>query len=316
MTAQLVGLKGTHWGQTLPLGPETTLGRDPANALAFPDDSSVSRRHARIAAGSSGFAIEDVGSSNGTFVNGVRISVTTILNSGDEVALGGQSFRFEMAAPSAPSPPAVPRRPEVSRGEQTPGYARRQEVPSIPDLSGCAAPRLDLPDLSGCLRFLMLMLIALVILLVIGGLLALLSAGFGMLGGTGRAGGGTGASSGGRPPQSGVQDGSRQSGEGIRVISVRIAPVWDSAAKKSIQRVLVTWENGAKKPVQRIWANVRVLDASGVLVGESRKMEIYSGPPVQPEGRHSDLPTGDDGFPVPGADPAATTVEIDPTAYE
>lgn len=315
---QLVGLRGTHWGQTLPLGTEITLGRDAANQVSFPQDSSVSRHHARIFGSTGGYAIEDLGSSNGTFVNGIRISATTSLNSGDEIAIGSQGFRFEMPPAAVPLPP---RRQELSRGEQAAAFTRGVETPRMPDLSGCAAPRLDLPDISGCLRFLMLMLIALAVLLVIGVVIGLAGAGIGMLGGLGgAAGAGTGGGTttgGGQPPKSGPPPESQsKDAEGIRVVSSRIVPVWDSAEGKSHQQVLVTWENATKRSVSRIWARVRVLDAAGAQIGEAARVEIYSGSSVAAGERHSDIATADQGFPVPPSSGAPASVEIIPTEYQ
>lgn len=52
------------------------------------DDPLVSRRHARILSGELGTAIEDLGSSNGLFVNGTRVCEITPLHPGDVIALG------------------------------------------------------------------------------------------------------------------------------------------------------------------------------------------------------------------------------------
>lgn len=49
----------------------TTIGRDPSNDL-FLDDVTVSRRHAEIARTGDGFTVRDLGSLNGTYVDGVR----------------------------------------------------------------------------------------------------------------------------------------------------------------------------------------------------------------------------------------------------
>ncbi len=75
-----------------------TIGRQsPADGI-FPDidltdvdiDAYISRRHARIIRKDDGFIFEDVGSSNGSFINNVRIAqgVQQFLNEGDTVRLG------------------------------------------------------------------------------------------------------------------------------------------------------------------------------------------------------------------------------------
>ncbi|HTQ09460.1 MAG TPA: FHA domain-containing protein, partial [Fimbriimonadaceae bacterium] len=188
---QLVGLKGVHWGQTIPVaGSEITIGREAGNTIVCDGDSRVSRRHARITPGGLSYQVEDLGSSNGTLVNGVRIAGPTALNPGDEITIGGQSFRFENASqPAAPygAPSPAPPQPggrkrEVSRGEQ----ARAQPNWTPPQgrdlLSGCVLPDFNLPDASGCLKMLFYLLIACVAVLVIGGLVMLAGFGIGALG--------------------------------------------------------------------------------------------------------------------------------------
>jgi len=69
------------------------LGRDPDVEL-FLDSQSVSRRHAVIRVSASGATIEDLGSKNGTFVNGQRITALTILNDGDEISVGPARMTF------------------------------------------------------------------------------------------------------------------------------------------------------------------------------------------------------------------------------
>ena len=69
---------------------ELTVGRLPENELAI-DAESVSRRHALIRPTDHGYSIVDLGSRNGTWVNGQPASdVTVPLRPGDEVELGGQ----------------------------------------------------------------------------------------------------------------------------------------------------------------------------------------------------------------------------------
>jgi pSer/pThr/pTyr-binding forkhead associated (FHA) protein len=75
------------------------MGRDADNTLPLPDDTTVSRRHARIEAvpEGTGFQIVDEGSSNGTYVNGQRIPAgnSRILVVGDEIQIGASRLRFE-----------------------------------------------------------------------------------------------------------------------------------------------------------------------------------------------------------------------------
>jgi len=81
-------------GRRIPLQPgENILGRDVDEgvAIAFP---SVSRRHARIRVAAGNAIIDDLGSKNGTYVRGERISTEVVLNDGDEVRVGSVVFQF------------------------------------------------------------------------------------------------------------------------------------------------------------------------------------------------------------------------------
>lgn len=312
-------------GQVISLTPETTFGREADNTVACPGDSSVSRKHARLQLRADGAFLEDLGSSNGTFLNGARISAPSLVNNGDEIVIGGQAFRFDVpiAQPAMP-----PRKQEMSRGEQAAMmHPRPPEQPRMPDLSGCAVPRIDLPDLSGCLKFLMILLIALVALLILGGLIMLIGAGIGMIGGgvgggpsiTGGSGGSSsssGSSGGQTPPPQEEDTGGSENSTGIRVIDAKIAPVWDARTKASTTRVLVTWENGTPGPVVRVWATVRLLDESGAEVGRTENVRIYSGAGVSAGQLHEDKPDGSEGFPPPPATGPPVTVQVDVTRYE
>ncbi len=71
------------------------MGRDPSSDLPI-NDVEVSRRHARLIAQANGYAIEDLGSTNGTFVNEQRIKTAVPLRPGDLVRLGDKViFVFE-----------------------------------------------------------------------------------------------------------------------------------------------------------------------------------------------------------------------------
>lgn len=70
------------------------IGRAPTAELRIEDDG-ISRRHARIRAETGRAWVEDLGSRNGTFVNGVKISATTELDDGDKIQVGrGTVIRF------------------------------------------------------------------------------------------------------------------------------------------------------------------------------------------------------------------------------
>jgi pSer/pThr/pTyr-binding forkhead associated (FHA) protein len=75
-------------------GDRVTLGRDPANAVCVDDDLAISGMHAVLERYSSGWALRDLGSRNGTFVNGVRITGEHSLHTGDEIEIGDTRIVF------------------------------------------------------------------------------------------------------------------------------------------------------------------------------------------------------------------------------
>ncbi len=84
------GLK-TESGKTYYVAPGgVTLGRAPECDIVL-DSTQVSRRHATFKLEGASWAVRDLGSSNGTFLNGERLepNVTYRLSAGDEIVLGG-----------------------------------------------------------------------------------------------------------------------------------------------------------------------------------------------------------------------------------
>jgi pSer/pThr/pTyr-binding forkhead associated (FHA) protein len=91
----LVAWDGPLAGSRFVVGPAPVgIGRDPSNAIALTGDAQVSRRHARAQIEGGNLVIYDEGSTNGTFVNGVRIT-QQVLSPGDVVTVGQTSFRVE-----------------------------------------------------------------------------------------------------------------------------------------------------------------------------------------------------------------------------
>jgi DNA-binding winged helix-turn-helix (wHTH) protein len=87
--------------QSLPLTNGVHLaGRDDACSIVI-DASTVSRHHARITVISGAATIEDLGSTNGTFVKGTRISGPTLLGLGGEFSLGSEALQIKRRVASA-----------------------------------------------------------------------------------------------------------------------------------------------------------------------------------------------------------------------
>jgi len=72
-----------------------TIGRGQTNDLMLPEDEYASTRHARIEPRRDGIWVEDIGSTNGTFVNGIRLTRERRLAPGDVVRVGETDLRFE-----------------------------------------------------------------------------------------------------------------------------------------------------------------------------------------------------------------------------
>jgi pSer/pThr/pTyr-binding forkhead associated (FHA) protein len=85
---QFVIRSGPNTGKVFPLdAPEIIVGREASNRVAI-NDAEVSRKHAKLTLHGSAYVIQDLGSTNGTFVNGQRITSTRVLNPGDSVSFG------------------------------------------------------------------------------------------------------------------------------------------------------------------------------------------------------------------------------------
>jgi FHA domain len=78
----------THHGETYPLGDELTVGRGGGCGVVLPDDTFVSTVHARLFRRGNDLFVEDLGSRNGTFVNGTAVQSPTRIRRGDRVQFG------------------------------------------------------------------------------------------------------------------------------------------------------------------------------------------------------------------------------------
>jgi hypothetical protein len=107
--ASLVIHEGAGAGSEHPLHGELILGREQTSADLVIPDPGVSRRHARVLAQPDGVIVEDLGSSNGTYVNGERISGPVEVGTGDEVQLGATILGIQGGtAPTALMPAGSP----------------------------------------------------------------------------------------------------------------------------------------------------------------------------------------------------------------
>ncbi|MDX9990628.1 MAG: FHA domain-containing protein [Anaerolineales bacterium] len=141
---QLVMHTGPTPGKTFPLdGDVLTIGREASNAVAI-NDAEVSRKHTQLVFQGGKYIITDLGSTNGTFVNGQRVTGQHVLQPGEIVSLGEQiSLLYEVVAqvdpnatmissavrmPVAPVPAAAAPPPSQPRAPQYSG-----QIPASPE---------------------------------------------------------------------------------------------------------------------------------------------------------------------------------------
>ncbi len=151
---QLVMHAGPTPGKTFPLeGDVITIGREAGNTIVI-NDAEVSRKHSQLTFQGGKYVLTDIGSTNGTFVNGQRITGSHVLVPGEVISLGEQiNLLFESLAQIDPNAtmlsssarPAVPPRPAASAPAPAPmpqpvqsvGYAG--QIPAGPE-SGMVEP--------------------------------------------------------------------------------------------------------------------------------------------------------------------------------
>lgn len=137
MAAKLILLGGDHPVEH-PLSSFNTLGRHPDNSIQVLD-RIVSKEHSRITLGPDGrYVIRDVGSLNGTFVNGEKVS-ERVLKSGDQISLGNTTYRFTEDRPQDKVP--------IRKVTMTPDQVQSQ-VQSTLSASSRFLPANDIKDIA------------------------------------------------------------------------------------------------------------------------------------------------------------------------
>jgi hypothetical protein len=82
-------------GRRLTLTEPATVGRGPGSAIRLDEDEYVSSRHALITPADNGVWVEDLGSTNGTYVNGAAVTTSRLLQPGDVVRIGDTQLRID-----------------------------------------------------------------------------------------------------------------------------------------------------------------------------------------------------------------------------
>ncbi|AEI66548.1 FHA domain-containing protein [Corallococcus macrosporus] len=119
----LRGMTGPWAGQTYPLRGKVIVGRQPPAVILLEDDS-VSRRHAELEVTAAGVTVKDLGSANGTLLNGDPLDQTPVpLEPGDQLQFGVVEMTFEAEASAAPM-----RRGAARGGADEDPAARRKKL--------------------------------------------------------------------------------------------------------------------------------------------------------------------------------------------
>lgn len=157
-SARIEVVAGNAAGTWLDVTGELLIGRHADGLGRLGNDEEISRYHARVSLDASEVcAVEDLGSTNGTFVNGLRISVPQKLKQGDTIELGGSTLVVrELPAPAAADPSgesptetephatAERAAPAAAQPEPTPEPEVQERAPEAEPTPPASVPRLSL----------------------------------------------------------------------------------------------------------------------------------------------------------------------------
>jgi len=135
--AEILIEEGAEKGRVVPIRPDKALELGREGNLRL-DDRSLSRRHARILWDGDGYRLEDVGSTWGTFVNGVKVRAHP-LRDGDRIRVGNHLLLFQVIEEEIPT--ATPSGPVVAGVIPTPSAPIA--APVVADLPPTAEPAVD-----------------------------------------------------------------------------------------------------------------------------------------------------------------------------
>ena len=118
---------GNAAGTVIEVEDELVIGRQAAGAGSLGNDIEISRQHARIASDADGrYLIEDLGSTNGTYVNGRAVESPVALETGDRIEMGASALVVQVS-----TPPPTPRSTPVTT---TSALAEGDAPPAAPEM--------------------------------------------------------------------------------------------------------------------------------------------------------------------------------------
>jgi hypothetical protein len=162
--ASLVVRQGARAGTVFPLTADSVvLGREEGVDISL-RDPEVSRQHARVSWQAGTYVLEDLGSTNGTFLNGMQITGQRPLRPGDSIGLGQTILVLQPQAGAEPTPVPAPR-PAVAPAPAQPAYTPPPPPPppaQAPAAAGGGGSRCMIWG-CGCLAALLIVLVALAV---------------------------------------------------------------------------------------------------------------------------------------------------------
>jgi predicted component of type VI protein secretion system len=131
---------GPRTGERIELVGEIVVGRENADLTVA--DEEVSRRHLAVRPHEDGVELEDLGSTNGTFVDGARLAAVVVVSSGARVMLGETELEIEVEEPEPEFDPGATRLRErpPERDATIVGSAPVAPPPPDPTIAGAPTP--------------------------------------------------------------------------------------------------------------------------------------------------------------------------------
>src|SRR3954469_25202252 len=138
LTLEIV--EGAQAGRQVQLESVVDIGRDTSLPLHLADDAQVSRRHARVTAQGGQAVVEDLGSTNGTYVNEQPIHAPRPIAPGDKIRIGLTVMELRSAQQVQARPSAVQPRPQFTEvGDQVLAPVPEQELAPVAPIAPAGA---------------------------------------------------------------------------------------------------------------------------------------------------------------------------------
>ena len=140
MVVILEAVSGPVTGRRIEIraGSILRIGRTAKSDYALSEDSYLSGQHFAVECDGTQARVRDLGSSNGTFINGNRIT-EHVAQEGDSLTAGGSTFTIHLESAASGSPPPIPTGTALGKTAQTPLYTAVQTIVDRPGSAATAA---------------------------------------------------------------------------------------------------------------------------------------------------------------------------------